>query len=554
MLQNLKRDRETIITEVTSRMREEVERGKDNLLELINGTLYLERERLRKYSHLYKHPERDRAFYRGLSRNLAALSDGQLKIVLDRLVQHYVEEITGNFNSAMYRVATAVIPRGLSLMLNTLSPSRILKNFPEIPSIDNTVILSGPVDKIRRLKDGGGVLVYVPVHQSNLDSPVLGYGIYRSCLPPVMYGAGLNLFQMPVFPFFMGRLGAYTVDRLKKSDLYKRILKQYAAVTLEMGYDHLFFPGGTRSRSGLVETRLKKGLLGTALKAFVSSRMKGRDTRFFIVPITVSYHLVLEAPTLVADHLVETGRSRYIIIDDESSKPGVVFDFMQRIFSMQARIYFNFCEPMDPFGNAVSDEGLSIDGQGRVIDIDGYITRGGEIRADDQRDQVYTNETAQRIVDSYLANTCILTTQAAAHVLFTALRRKCRAGDLFKFLREDALTCSVTVDEAAGELERLAARLLVLEQEGRIRMEPLMKSASGLDVLMNAVKYFGVFDRDPVIYRQGNRLFTRDPNLLYYYSNRLSSYGPEAVNGPEAVHGPEAVNGPEAVHGPEVPA
>jgi hypothetical protein len=71
------------------------------------------------------------------------------------------------------------------------------------------------------------------------------------------------------------------------------------------------------------------------------------------------------------------------------------------------------------------------------------------------------------------------------------------------------------------------ARLVVLEQKGRIRMEPFMKNASGLDVLMNAVKYFGVFDKDPVIHRQGNRLFTKDPNLLFYYSNRLLSYGPE---------------------------
>lgn len=536
MLQNLKRDRETIVTEVTSRMREEVEKDdQGRLLELINGTLYLERERLRKYAHLYKHPERDRAFYRGLSRNLVTLSDRQLKNVLDRLVQHYVEEITGNFHYIMYRMATVMIPGGLNLMLNTLSPTRILRNFPQIPSIDNTVIISGPIDKLRRLKEDGGVLVYVPEHQSNLDSPVLGYGIFRASLPPVMYGAGLNLFQMPVFPFFMGRLGAYTVDRLKKADLYKRILKQYAAVTLEMGYDHLFFPGGTRSRSGLIETRLKKGLLGTALKAFVSSRMKGRRTRFYIVPITVSYHLVLEAPTLIADHLMETGKSRYIIIDDESSKPGVVFDFIQRIFSMQARIYFNFCEPLDPFGNAVDDEGFSVDRQGRVVDIEGYITRGGEIRADDQRDQVYTNELSQGIVDSYLANTYILTTHAAAHVLFNGLMRMCRSKDLFKFLREDALNCSMTLDEAVDRLDRLVARLIVLEQEGRIRVEPQMKSAGGLDILMNAVKYFGVFDKDPVIYRQGNRLFTKDPNLLYYYANRLASYDPQAFQGPEVL-------------------
>ncbi len=80
--------------------------------------------------------------------------------------------------------------------------------------------------------------------------PVLaaGYAIYMAGLPPVCYGAGLNLFYNKFLGFFMNRLGAYKVDRRKKHSLYKNVLKEYAAVSMELGYDNLFFPGGTRSR------------------------------------------------------------------------------------------------------------------------------------------------------------------------------------------------------------------------------------------------------------------------------------------------------------------
>ena len=531
MLHNLSRDREAIVTEVTSRIVEEVsEEESDRLLEVINDTLYRERERLRKYSHLYTNPEKDKVFYKRLSKGLGNLSDKNLVKVLGDLVHNYIDEIVGNFDRLMYGIATHTIPGGLTFMLNTMSPFRIFKNFPAIPSIDRTLLVGGCLEKLRRLKEKGGVLVHVPEHQSNLDSPVLGYSIYKAALPPVMYGAGYNLFQMPLFSFFMDRLGAYKVDRLKTSSLYKRILKEYATVTLEFGYDHLFFPGGTRSRSGGIENRLKKGLLGTVLKAYVSCRKQNKDKRFYIVPVTASYHLTLEASTLIEDYLKEKGKSRYIIIDDESSKPAVIINFMNRLISLEGRIYVHFCEPLDPFGNNVDDDGNSIDARGRIVDIDGYITRGGRIVHDGQRDTVYTNELEKRIVKSYFDNTILLVTHAAAHVMLRLLRKKFQAGDLYKFLREESYTCSVPSDEMEAGLGSVLDQLRRMEQEGKVKLEPALKQGSAFDVLMSALRYFGVYHRDPVIQRKGNRLFTRDPNLLYYYHNRLTGYDLEVAS------------------------
>ena len=46
-------------------------------------------------------------------------------------------------------------------------------------------------------------------------------------------------------------------------DLYKEVLKTFSQVILERGMHSIFFPGGTRSRSGAVERKLKLGLAGT---------------------------------------------------------------------------------------------------------------------------------------------------------------------------------------------------------------------------------------------------------------------------------------------------
>ena len=118
--------------------------------------------------------------------------------------------------------------------------------------------------------------------------------------------------------FFMRNLGAYTVDRRKTDPLYKDVLKEYATLTIENGYDNLFFPGGTRSRAGAVEHRLKLGLLGTGVQAYINNlRRKVSKPNVYIVPATLSFQLVLEAETLIDDFLKEAGKARYIISDDE---------------------------------------------------------------------------------------------------------------------------------------------------------------------------------------------------------------------------------------------
>ncbi|MBL0018420.1 MAG: 1-acyl-sn-glycerol-3-phosphate acyltransferase, partial [Bacteroidetes bacterium] len=109
-------------------------------------------------------------------------------------------------------------------------------------------------------------VILVPTHFSNLDSIVIGWAIETLGLPAFTYGAGINLFGHPILAYFMSRLGAFRVDRRKKNKAYLTVLKSYSEEVLLRKGHMLFFPGGTRSRSGSLESRFKLGLLGTAIE------------------------------------------------------------------------------------------------------------------------------------------------------------------------------------------------------------------------------------------------------------------------------------------------
>ena len=100
--------------------------------------------------------------------------------------------------------------------------------------------------------------------------------------------------------------------------------------------------------------------------------------------------VVLEAETLIDDHLKEAGKARYIIEDDESTRPERVLSFLRNLFQLDARIYLHFGRALDPFGNPVDDAGRSVDGNGRTIDIQRYTFVDGAPAHDAQRDAEYT--------------------------------------------------------------------------------------------------------------------------------------------------------------------
>ena len=210
----------------------------------------------------------DIEFWDRVKSRLGRASDEELTKLLRRSVARFVQEILGHFEPWVYSLSTSVLPRALPLVFNAVTPMRLLSD--GMPALSHSLELGGCVDGLRRCHQQGTVIL-APTHTSNLDSAVLAWALYSLGLPPFTYGAGLNLFSNPLLSFFMRNLGAYRVDRQKTAPLYKDTLKEYATVTLEKGQNQLFFPGGTRSRSGRVEQHLKLGLMSCGLRAYINN-------------------------------------------------------------------------------------------------------------------------------------------------------------------------------------------------------------------------------------------------------------------------------------------
>lgn len=174
--------------------------------------------------------------------------------------------------------------------------------------------LQGDVDHVRNMFQHGTVVI-LPTHLSNLDSIMIGYALDAVVgLPAFSYGAGLNLYESELFAFYMTRLGAYKVDRRKKNPVYLDSLKFMSQVMLERGTNSLFFPGGTRSRSGAIEKELKYGLLNSLLSAQRSIYESGRDQKIIVVPMIIGYHCTLEAQALINSHLKSTGKKNMLAV------------------------------------------------------------------------------------------------------------------------------------------------------------------------------------------------------------------------------------------------
>ena len=493
-------------------------------LHALNDAAYWEIRRLE--SSKRKRDQAELAEWRSLSRKLSRMTDAQRRERLRTLVATYAGDIAGNFDPRVYGLTTRILP---SLVTGLLAPGslpgklRHPQDLLRLDAIADKVVVEGDTARLRKLAERG-TLVFVPTHASNMDSIVFGFALELSGLPPATYGAGKNLFTNPILSFFMQNLGAYKVDRRLRFELYKDCLKSYSCVLLERGYHSLFFPGGTRARSGAVEAKLKLGLAGTGIESYVRSLRAGSERKVFFVPATIKYLITLEAETLIADYLSEAGKARFIIEDDESSRLSRVLAFVRKLFTMRGAVVVRFGAPLDPFGNAVDDEGHSLDARGRVVDTSSFVRDvTGEVSVDADRDAQYTRELAQGIVSAYRKNTVVMATNIVAAACFEQLRQQAPGADLFTVLRirdqkvpRDALARLV--------LERRDA-LRALEKTGDVILAEHVRDTSGGDILAQAMSAFEGYHTSPVIEAQPDGIVLRDPKLLLYYQNRLSRHG-----------------------------
>ena len=525
-LSGLDKKRHDILSRVVESSAGEFEGS--NLELLLGEALYRERFRLKRF-----HPnpftrtrkKNDIAVWNSIQAGLLHPSaEVDRRPLLEKVLWHYAEEIGGHFDPSIYKFATHVIPFGFSWFLNAASVRRFLP-WGLTESLSSRLHILGEIPALQKLSRQGTILL-VPTHQSNMDSILIGYVIYLMGLPPFAYGAGLNLYSNPALSFFMGRLGAYTVDRQKTNEIYKLVLKNYSTEILRNGVHSIFFPGGGRVRSGALESKVKLGLLGTALQAQIENLQSGKpQPNVYVVPMTMSYHFVLEAASLIEDYLAEAGKHRYIIMDDESWQPTKVFRFFFKLFSSQSAITVRVGKPLDVFGNPVDEEGRSIGPNGTVIDPRLWLTTRGVLRTDPQRDHEYTRLLGKKIVERFHSENTVLTSHVAAFAFFETLRRKYPELDLFRFLRLSLAQRSLPFEEFLPYAENIHREILSRAEQGQFYVSEELRTVDSKAWIMDGVKQLGLLHESAVIRVQDGAIWTEDMNLLYYYRNRLAGYG-----------------------------
>lgn len=510
-------EREDIVQEVVRRLMER--HDDEEAVELVlNDCAYHEVRRLEGQKDEGSKKKLDH--WRGIIRRVGRMSLEGKHETLRQITASMAWDVAGNFDPRVYGFACKAVPRLLTAAMN---PSNFVRGLMDSATrLDELITTEGPIDKLRHLSKNG-TIVLVPTHSSNLDSIALGFALMREGLSPVVYGAGKNLFTNPIISFFMHNLGAYRVDRRIKAALYKDVLKTYSCVAIERGYHSLFFPGGTRSRSGAIERRLKLGLAGTGVEAFARNVARGVSRPVYFVPTTINYGLVLEAETLIDDHLKEEGRARYIIEDDEFSRVERWVSFFNKVFGLESAMVIRFGEPLDPFCNPVDEQGRSLAPDGRTIDPAKYVTRRGSFTVDHARDAAYTRELGRSIASAYEHETVIMPTQLVAHVIFRRLVRATPGLDLFSRLRHRG-DVAVPCDELTTEIGETRDRLLRLEGEGRVHAAGPLRRETPDRLLDRALGAWGGYHARTVARVAGGSVLAEDPNLLLFYQNRVRNF------------------------------
>ncbi|MEJ6808378.1 MAG: 1-acyl-sn-glycerol-3-phosphate acyltransferase [Saprospiraceae bacterium] len=498
----------------------------ENLEPLLAKTIYLEKKRS-KNNRWRVDPEDEVRYWSSLSKELNQITQdggtqgGYLEL-LKRIINRYDEEIVGTFKPKTYKFTFTFLNIFFKRLLNTAAGLNHKRLWGSRHQLVEKLKVYGEVDKIKALFDQGTV-VMVPTHFSNLDSMVIGYAMQSAVgIPAFSFGAGLNLFDNEIVGYFINRLGAYRVDRRKKNPIYLECLTSMAAYSIQKGVNNLFFPGGTRSREGGMEDRLKLGLLGSSIEAQRNMVIEGKKEKVFIVPMILGYNFVLEAKFLIEQHLARTGKEKYIKSKDAFKSYRKITKFIWSLFSEKSDISVSFGEPMDIMGNFVDDEGNSIDINGEHIDLRDYFSLDGEVKANAQRENVYTKILGDRILDSYKRNNVVLSSHLLAYSAFKILE-KSHDGDVYSLVNLPKEKSQIEWDYLETIITRLQVALLELESKGKIKLSREVKWEPRR-LIEDGIKNLGIYHAQKPLLINNDKVWSESLKVLYYYHNRIKIY------------------------------
>jgi glycerol-3-phosphate O-acyltransferase len=528
----LSQDRKKFIAEIDEFTISRLVKEYPKLYDLIAQTIYQERIRINDTPWKVDPPNENQFWGKIRSRLLQTDTEAKAqkaethRELLARIVNRYSEEIVGTFNIRTFRFARWFLNKFFNRLLNAAAEKwwRILGSRFRM---HERIHVYGEIETIRNLIKEG-VVVIVPTHFSNLDSILIGYAMDQIMgLPSFSYGAGLNLYNSGATAFFLNRLGPYRIDRRKRNEIYLETLKTMSNLSIQRGTNSLFFPGGTRARSGMLETKLKMGLLGTTIEAQRALCQKNtqKPEKIFIVPLVLSYHFVLEAPFLIHEHLKIVGKERYIKGKSEGNSLREWFKFIWQFFSRKSDIILSFGKPMDVMGNFVNNEGYSFDKHGNVLDIKDYFLTDGEVKEDLQRESEYTKLLADKIVDRYYKENIVLSSHVVAFTAFNMLKQHNENLDLYALLRLSHDDFVFPIAQFTAAIAALQKTLFELEDKGRLKLSDAIRLPTN-ELVLDGIKNLGIYHvKKPLTFNKKGDVVSDEFYTLYYYHNRLENFG-----------------------------
>lgn len=527
----LSEDRRSFVKEIDEFMLQRLKKQSNTqLTDLIAKTIFLERIRIKEEAWKVD-PPNERQFWRRIGKKLVrnSLDRNEKEAVVNneeilrQIINRYSEEIVGTFRISTFLFARRFLTFFFTRLLNTAAGKNITRFWGSRFRLQDRFIVKGEIETVRSLMKKGTVVV-VPTHFSNLDSILIGYALDAFAgLPSFSYGAGLNLYNTGYTAYFMNRLGAYRVDRRKKNPIYLETLKTMSNLSIQRGVNTLFFPGGTRSRDGTLEDKLKLGLLGSVVEAQRALCQKG-DGKVFIVPLILSYHFVLEADFLIEQHLRQVGKERYMG-RDASHSPWRIFQFVWKFFAEGNDVTISIGQPMDVLGNPVDADGNSFDQYGNRIDIEAYFKTKGAIREDLQRESEYTKILGDHIVERYQKDNIVLTSHLLAFAAFEMLKYQNPRLDLYGLLRLPTDDYVFSKEPLHEVISQLREALIQMEQRGEIKLSEQIHWE--VDKLIeDGMAHLGNYHlTEPLYQDKKGHILSDNFKLLYFYHNRLENYG-----------------------------
>ncbi len=504
-----------------------------NLNELITKTIYLENQRI-KTNPWKVDPADDKIYWKNMGIDIENSVSREDKVevedqLLKRIINRYNEEIVGHFMPKTFMFSRIFLTSFFKRLFGSYFKGQW--RWGGKKALQQRIKVQGNVTLMRSLFEQGTVVV-LPTHYSNLDSIMVGYAIDTNVgLPSFSYGAGLNLYNVEIVAYFINRLGAFRVDRRKKNPIYLECLKSMTGYSLLEGVNCIFFPGGTRSRSGQTEDKLKLGLISSVIEAQRLHLENGEDKKIFVVPLNIGYHFVLEASQLMDQHLQSVGREKYVRSKKTGPTIGDIWRFVKDLYSKDSEVYMSFGDPMDVFGNKVDDHGVSHDKFGQKVNIGDYFTFEGKLSGNSQREGVYAKMLGECVVTSYRKFNTILSSNIISFVAFHMVYEEFEEIGLINLMNQKNQIYVLENTLFEAKVGAVIDIVREMAKRGEVTLSDENWDNKS-EIISEGLRKLGIYHAVRVLEKkEDGKIVCADLKLLYFYHNRLINYDLESAMG-----------------------